>query len=46
MMLSGTVFINRGNNKSAVASMSQAGDDMLRKRVSRPELEEVSTIDV
>ncbi|WWC88843.1 uncharacterized protein L201_003758 [Kwoniella dendrophila CBS 6074] len=34
MMMSGTVFINRGNNKSAVASMTQAGDDMKRKRIS------------
>ena len=33
MLLSGTVFINRGNNKSAVASMSQAGEDMKGKRV-------------
>lgn len=33
MLLSGTVFINRGNNKSAVASMTQAGKDMMRKRV-------------
>ncbi|WWC70601.1 uncharacterized protein I206_104552 [Kwoniella pini CBS 10737] len=34
MMMSGTVFINRSNNKSAVASMTQAGDDMKRKRIS------------
>ncbi|WWD18332.1 hypothetical protein CI109_102782 [Kwoniella shandongensis] len=34
MMLSGTVFINRSNNKSAVASMTQAGEDMKRKRIS------------
>ena len=33
-MLSGTVFINRSNNRSAVASMTQAGDDMKQKRVS------------
>ena len=32
-MLSGTVFIDRSNNKSAVASMQQAGEDMKRKRV-------------
>lgn len=34
VLLSGTVFINRGNNRSAVASMTQAGEDMKRKRVS------------
>nr|XP_019045831.1 phosphatidylinositol glycan, class A [Kwoniella bestiolae CBS 10118]OCF24761.1 phosphatidylinositol glycan, class A [Kwoniella bestiolae CBS 10118] len=34
MMMSGTVFINRSNNKSAVASMTQAGDDMKRKGIS------------
>ncbi|WVQ80550.1 hypothetical protein IAT38_002655 [Cryptococcus sp. DSM 104549] len=34
MMMSGTVFINRSNNKSAVASVTQAGDDMKRKRIS------------
>ncbi|KAK8858442.1 hypothetical protein IAR55_002669 [Kwoniella newhampshirensis] len=34
MLLSGTVFINRSNNKSAVASMTQAGEDMKRKRIS------------
>jgi len=34
VMLSGTVFINRGNNKSAIASMQQAGEDMKGKRVS------------
>lgn len=33
-MLSGTVFINRGNNKSAVASMTQAGEEMKRKKIS------------
>jgi len=32
--MSGTVFINRSNNKSAVASMAQAGEDMKRKKVS------------
>ncbi|OCF43934.1 phosphatidylinositol glycan, class A [Kwoniella heveanensis CBS 569] len=34
MMMSGTVFINRSNNKSAIASMTQAGEDMKRKRIS------------
>ncbi len=34
VLLSGTVFINRGNNRSAVASLTQAGEDMKRKRVS------------
>lgn len=33
VMMSGTVFINRGNNKSAIASMQQAGEDMKGKRV-------------
>lgn len=33
VLLSGTVFINRSNNKSAVASMQTAGEDMKRKRV-------------
>jgi hypothetical protein len=33
VLMSGTVFINRSNNKSAVASMAQAGEDMKRKRV-------------
>lgn len=34
VLLSGTVFIDRKNNKSAIASMTQAGEDMKRKRVS------------
>nr|ODN79223.1 phosphatidylinositol glycan, class A [Cryptococcus depauperatus CBS 7841] len=34
MMMSGAVFIDRSNNKSAVASMHQAGEDMKRKRIS------------
>jgi phosphatidylinositol glycan class A protein len=34
MLMSGTVFINRGNHKSAIASMTHAGEDMKRKRVS------------
>jgi phosphatidylinositol glycan class A protein len=34
MLLSGTVFIDRGNAKSAISSMDQAGADMKRKRVS------------
>ncbi|ORY21988.1 transferase [Naematelia encephala] len=34
MMMSGTVFINRGNNRSAIASMAHAGEDMKRKRIS------------
>ncbi|WVF69309.1 hypothetical protein IAT40_004085 [Kwoniella sp. CBS 6097] len=34
MMMSGTVFIDRSNNKSAIASMTQAGEDMKRKRIS------------
>ncbi|ORX40248.1 hypothetical protein BD324DRAFT_641151 [Kockovaella imperatae] len=34
MLLSGTVFINRSNNRSAVASMQMAGEDMMRKRIS------------
>jgi len=33
-MLSGTVFIDRKNNKSAIESMHQAGEDMKRKRIS------------
>jgi hypothetical protein len=33
MMLSGTVFIDRGNAQSAISSMDQAGADMKRKRV-------------
>jgi hypothetical protein len=32
--MSGTVFINRSNNRSAVASMQAAGEDMKRKKVS------------
>ncbi|KAL7423184.1 Phosphatidylinositol N-acetylglucosaminyltransferase GPI3 subunit [Cryptotrichosporon argae] len=34
MMLSGTVFINRSNNRSAVASLQHAGEEMKRKRIS------------
>ncbi|KIR68477.1 phosphatidylinositol glycan, class A [Cryptococcus bacillisporus CA1873] len=34
MMMSGTVFINRSNNKSAIASLQQAGEEMKRKRIS------------
>ncbi|KAE8538726.1 hypothetical protein D1P53_005089 [Cryptococcus gattii VGV] len=34
MMMSGTVFINRSNNKSAIASLQQAGEEMKRKRAS------------
>ncbi|WVR06222.1 hypothetical protein IAU60_003252 [Kwoniella sp. DSM 27419] len=34
MLMSGTVFIDRSNNKSAIASMTQAGEDMKRKRIS------------
>lgn len=34
MLMSGAVFIDRSNNKSAVASMTQAGEDMKRKKVS------------
>lgn len=33
MLMSGAVFIDRSNNKSAVASMTQAGEDMKRKKV-------------
>lgn len=33
-MLSGTVFINRGNSKSAIATMHHAGEEVKRKRVS------------
>lgn len=33
MLMSGTVFIDRSNNKSAVASMTQAGEDMKGKKV-------------
>jgi phosphatidylinositol glycan class A protein len=35
VMLSGAVFINRSNTKSAIAAMQQAGEDMKGKRVSR-----------
>jgi phosphatidylinositol glycan class A protein len=34
MLMSGAVFIDRSNNKSAIASMTQAGDDMKQKNVS------------
>lgn len=34
VMMSGTVFINRSNNKSAIASLQQAGEEMKRKRAS------------
>jgi phosphatidylinositol glycan class A protein len=34
MLMSGAVFIDRSNNKSAIASVTQAGDDMKRKNVS------------
>ncbi|AAW43127.1 hypothetical protein CNBD4030 [Cryptococcus deneoformans B-3501A] len=34
MMMSGTVFINRSNNKSAIASLQHAGEEMKRKRIS------------
>jgi phosphatidylinositol glycan class A protein len=33
MLMSGAVFIDRSNNKSAVASMTHAGEDMKRKKV-------------
>jgi len=33
VMLSGAVFINRSNTKSAIAAMQQAGEDMKGKRV-------------
>lgn len=33
VLMSGTVFINRSNNRSAVASMQAAGEDMKRKKV-------------
>lgn len=33
-MLSGSVFINRRNNKSAITMMQQAGDEMKRKKLS------------
>ena len=36
--MSGTVFINRSNNRSAVASMQTAGEDMKRKKVRYPML--------
>lgn len=36
MLMSGAVFIDRKNNKSAIASMTQAGEDMKRKNVSLP----------
>ena len=34
MLMSGAVFIDRSNNKSAIASMTQAGEDMKRSNVS------------
>jgi phosphatidylinositol glycan class A protein len=34
MMLSGSVFLDRKNNKSAVAMMNAAGDEMKRKKIS------------
>lgn len=34
-MLSGSVFLDRKNNKSAVQMMNAAGDEMKRKGVSR-----------
>ena len=45
MLMSGAVFIDRKNNKSAIASMTHAGDDMKRKKVcfnqpARPVLRE------
>lgn len=33
--LSGAVFVNRKNQKSAIAAMSRAGEDMKRRGVSR-----------
>jgi hypothetical protein len=33
VLLSGSIFINRSNNKSAVSSMQQAGDEMKAKKV-------------
>jgi phosphatidylinositol glycan class A protein len=33
MLMSGAVFIDRSNNKSAIASMAQAGEDMKRSNV-------------
>lgn len=33
-MLSGSIFINRGNNKSAVGMMQAAAQEMKRKKVS------------
>jgi phosphatidylinositol glycan class A protein len=33
MLMSGAVFIDRSNNKSAIASMTQAGEDMKRSNV-------------
>lgn len=34
VMLSGSIFINRRNNKSAVGMMQAAGAEMKRKKVS------------